>query len=162
MRGVYAGPASVRRNLNLYGEAGYKHGLLHNHMQYQPVIHVAPDGQTAQIRSRAFSIMGEAGNYSMWMGGVYENTFVKEDGIWRIKSDRVFNTYFIPYAVGFKDAVPRPPPGLTASNPPDAPPTSPFEMYPRAFLPPYHYANPVTGNAVTLPEPSKTPETANE
>jgi hypothetical protein len=160
MRGVYAGPASVRRNLNLYGEAGYKHGLLHNHMQYQPVIHVAPDGQTANIRSRAFSIMGESGNYSMWMGGVYENTFVKEDGVWKIKSDRVFNTYFIPYSVGFKDAVPRPPPGISASNPPDAPPTSPFEMYPRAFLPPYHYANPVTGNVVTLPEPNTISETA--
>jgi hypothetical protein len=152
MRGVYAGPASVRRNLNLYGEAGIHHGLLHNHMQYQPVIHVAADGQSAQMRSRAFSIMGQYETYSMWMGGVYENEYVKEDGVWKLQHDQVFNTYFVPYAVGWKDAVPRPPPGITDSNPPDAPPTHPFEMYPTAFVPPFHYAHPVTGNRVSWPQ----------
>jgi hypothetical protein len=151
MRGVYAGTASVRRNLNLYGEAGIQHGLLHNHMQYQPVIDVADDGRTAQMRSRAFSIMGQHGAYSMWMGGVYENDFVKENGVWRIKKDQVFNTFFAQYAVGWKDLVPRPPPGITETNPPDSPPTHPFEMYPSAFLPPFHYGNPVTGERVVWP-----------
>jgi hypothetical protein len=150
-RGVYVGPASVRRNLNLYGEPGIHHGLLHNHMQFQPVIHVADDRQTARVRSRAFSMMGEHGNYSMWMGGVYENQYVKEDGIWKFRWDQVFNTYFVTYPVGWKNAVPRPPPGITESNPPDLPPSVPFEMYPSAFLPPFHYPNPVTGNAVRLP-----------
>lgn len=149
MRGVYAGSASVRRNLNLYGEAGIHHGLLHNHMQYQPVIHIATNGETAKMRSRAFSIMGQYDAYSMWMGGVYENNFVKRDGVWKISTDQVFNTYFVPYALGWKDAPARPPPGISDTNPPDAPPTQPFEMYPSAFLPPYHYANPVTGNSVT-------------
>jgi hypothetical protein len=116
------------------------------------VINVAPDGQTAQLRSRAFSIMGRYGVYSMWMGGVYENTFVKEDGVWKIHTDRVFNTYFVPYALGWKSAMPRPPPGISQTNPPDSPPSSPFEMYPSAFLPPYHYANPVTGNSVRWPQ----------
>jgi hypothetical protein len=151
MRGIYVGSAGVRRNLNLYGEAGVQHGLLHNHMQFQPVITVAPDGETAKVRSRALSIMGQFGQYSMWMGGVYENDFVKEDGVWKIKRDQVFNTYFVPYAVGWRDVTPRPPPGITAANPPDLPPSLPFAMYPTAFLPPYHYNNPVTGNVATLP-----------
>lgn len=151
MRGVYVGPASVRRNLNLYGKAGVQYGLLHNHMQYQPVIHVAADGRSAEVRSRAFSIMGQYEAYSMWMGGIYENDYIKEDGIWKIQHDQVFNTYFAPYAVGWKDLAPRPPPGITESNPPDLPPTHPFEMYPRAFVAPYHYANPVTGKAVSWP-----------
>jgi hypothetical protein len=47
----------------------------------------------------------------------------------------------------------RPPPGITAANPPDLPPSLPFEMYPRPFLPPYHYPNPVTGNTVTWSPP---------
>ena len=151
MRGIYVGPASVRRNLDLYGEAGIQHGLLHNHMQYQPVIHVADDGLTAKMRSRAFSIMGQFEAYSMWMGGIYENGFVKEDGIWKIKHDQQLNTYFAPYAVGWKDLAPRPPPGITDANPPDLPPSLPFEMYPSAFLPPFHYANPVTGETVAWP-----------
>ena len=59
MRGVYVGPKSVRRNLNLYGPEDIQYGLLHNHMQFQPVINVSPDGKTARMRSRAFSIMGQ-------------------------------------------------------------------------------------------------------
>jgi hypothetical protein len=152
MRGVYAGAPSVRRNLNLYGQAtDDQFGLQHNHMQFQPVITLEPDGQSAKMRSRALSIMGNWQRNSQWMGGVYENTYVKEDGAWKIKSDQVFNTYFVPYTVGFKDVQPRPPPGITASNPPDAPPTLPFEMYPSAFLPPFHYAHPVTGRRVASP-----------
>ncbi|HJR70458.1 MAG TPA: nuclear transport factor 2 family protein [Gammaproteobacteria bacterium] len=149
MRGVYAGSASVRRNLNLYGQAtDDQFGLQHNHMQFQPVISVASDGQSALMRSRALSIMGQWERYSQWMGGVYENEYVKENGVWKIKKDQVFNTYFVPYTVGWKDVQPRPPPGITATNPPDAPPTLPFEMYPSAFLPPFHYVHPVTGQAV--------------
>jgi hypothetical protein len=151
MRGVYVGRASVRRNLNLYTEVGMQYGLLHNHMTHQQVIHVAEDGLTAKVRSRAFSIMGQHGRYAQWMGGTYENEFVKENGIWMIKRDHQINTYFAPYAVGWKELAPRPPPGITESNPPDLPPTMAFEMYPSPFLPPYHYVNPVTGHAVTWP-----------
>jgi hypothetical protein len=145
LRGVYAGKPAVRRNLNLYGQQGLDDGVLHNHMQYQPVIDVASDGQTAKMRSRAFSMMGNFGKNGTWMGGIYENTYVKRDGIWRIESDHVINTYFAPYDVGWKDLPPRDAPGITAANPPDAPPTVHFEMYPRSFLPPFHYVNPVTG-----------------
>lgn len=145
LRGVYVGKPAVRRNLNLYGQQGLDDGVLHNHMQYQPVIDVAADGLTAKMRSRAFSMMGNYGKNGTWMGGVYENTYVKRDGIWRIESDHVINTYFAPYDVGWKELPPRDAPGITGSNPPDAPPTVHFEMYPRSFLPPFHYVNPVTG-----------------
>ncbi len=145
LRGVYVGKPAVRRNLNLYGQQGLDDGVLHNHMQYQPVIDVAGDGQTAKMRSRAFSMMGNYGKNGTWMGGVYENTYVKRDGIWRIQSDHVINTYFAPYDVGWKELAARDAPGITGSNPPDAPPTVHFEMYPRSFLPPFHYLNPVTG-----------------
>jgi hypothetical protein len=144
LRGVYAGKASVRRNLDLYPPVD-----LHNHMQYQPVIHLSEDGETALMRSRALSIMGSYDQYSMWMGGIYENEFVEEDGIWKLRKDQVFNTYFVNYAEGWKNNQPRQPPGINNDNPPDAPPTLIFEMYPSAFLPPYHYPNPVTGATVT-------------
>ena len=65
-------------------------------MQFQPVITVAPDGQSAKVRSRALSIMGNWQRNSQWMGGVYENDYVKENGVWKIKRDQVFNTYFVP------------------------------------------------------------------
>lgn len=141
LRGVYRGRDSVRRNLDLYGVQGELPGQLHNHMQYQPVIHVAPDGQSALMRSRAFSMMGAYQGVGRWMGGVYENRFVKRGGVWQIAKDQVFNTYFAAYDEGWKDLEWRPAPGITESNPPDEPPTLQFEMYPRPFLPPYHWGS---------------------
>ncbi len=152
MRGVYVGRDAVRRNLNLYGEqGGEQHGLLHNHMQFQPVITLGEDGQTARIRSRAFSIMGNYGAYQQWMAGVYENTFSKIGGEWMFQTDQVFNTYFAPYDLGWRDLPMREPPGITDSNPPDLPPSHPFVLYPAPFLPPYHYPNPVTGQPSHAP-----------
>ena len=77
----------MRRNLDLYGQAGLDNGVLHNHMQFQPVISIAPDGRTANLRSRAFSMMGNFGQTGTWMGGLYENEFVKQDGVWKFKKD---------------------------------------------------------------------------
>jgi hypothetical protein len=145
-RGIYKGREGVRRNLDLYGVQDELPGTLHNHMQFQPVIHVADDGQTALMRSRAFSMMGNYGSQGRWMGGTYENLFQKRDGVWQLHKDQVINTYFAGYDEGWKDLQWRPAPGITEANPPDEPPSLYFEMYPRAYLPRYHYSNPVTSN----------------
>lgn len=145
MRGVYAGKAAVRRNLNLYGQAGLDDGVLHNHMQFQPVVHVSPDGTRANLRSRALSMMGNFERNATWMGGTYENEFVFIDGRWKFIKDQQVNTYFAPYETGWKDLAQRAPPGITASNPPDAPPSISFDLYPKNFLLPFHYPHPVTG-----------------
>lgn len=145
LRGIYRGREGVRRNLDLYGVQDELPGTLHNHMQFQPVIHVAEDGQSAQMRSRAFSMMGNYGGVGRWMGGTYENTFVKRDGVWQILKDQVINTWFATYDEGWKDLQLRPAPGISETNPPDAPPSLYFEMYPSPYLPAFHYPNPVTG-----------------
>jgi hypothetical protein len=145
MRGIYVGRPAVRRNLDLYGQAGLDQGVLHNHMQFQMVIHVAADGRSARLRSRAFSMMGNFERNAMWMGGIYENAFVKIGDRWLFQHDRVVNTYFTAYETGWRDLAQRAPPGISASNPPDRPPTASFDMYPQNYLVPFHYANPVTG-----------------
>lgn len=151
LRGTYVGHDSIRRSLNLYGEPGVHEGNLHNHMQFQPVIDVSPDGKTARVRARALSMMGNYEKSGMWMGGIYENQFVKENGVWKFQHDQVFNTYFTPFDQGWKDLQPRPPPGISTTNPPDRPPSVQFEMYPKATIwPPYHYPNPVTGQRVSI------------
>jgi hypothetical protein len=151
LRGVYAGKPSIRRSLNLYGEQGLDRGILHNHMQFQPVIDVAADGTSAKLRSRAFSMMGNAGKSGTWMGGIYENEFVKVNGVWKFRRDQQINTYFAPYDVGWQELGPRPAPGISAGNPPDRPPSLPFVMYPKSFVPPFHYVNPATGRAAMIP-----------
>jgi hypothetical protein len=155
LRGVYVGHARIRQSMNFYGlVTDPQFGLQHNHMQFQPVITLAPDGESAKMRSRAFSIMGQYERYAQWMGGVYENDYVKENGVWKLKRDQQLNTYFVPYALGWRDAQPRPPPGMSQTVPPDQLPTIPFEMYPSAFLPPFHYPHPVTGRRVEWTPPA--------
>ena len=90
-------------------------------------------------------MMGSFGNQGRFMGGTYENIYVKHDGQWMMFKDQQINTYFAGTDDGWINLTRSAPPGITASNPPDEPPSMEFEMYPKAFLPPYHYDNPVTG-----------------
>jgi len=82
---------------------------------------------------------------------VYENTFVKRQGVWMFKSLHFYPTFIADYDKGWgQDAQPVP----TASKvlPPDRPPTEVYAIYPSAHVPPYHYPNPVTGELAHYPK----------
>jgi len=149
-RGVYVGKQRVRDNLNLYGEPGVHHGVLHNHIQLQPVIHVSADGKTAHARARALSMLGTYGRVGVWGGSLYENEYVKENGVWKFKHDHLYTTMFTTYDEGWA-AAPRAAPGISKDNPPDLPPSIVYEAYPKTFIPPFHYPNPVTGTVIVTP-----------
>jgi hypothetical protein len=149
-RGVYVGRKRARDSLNLYGESGVHHGVLHNHIQLQPVIHIAADGKTAHMRSRALSMLGTYGRVGVWGGSVYENEYVKENGRWKFKHDHLYTTMFTTYNEGWA-AAPRAAPGVSKDNPPDLPPSIVYEAFPKTFIPPFHYPHPVTGAEVRAP-----------
>jgi hypothetical protein len=136
-RGIYAGKKSIRRAWELFGPQDIKRNRLHNHIQLQPVIDVAPDGQRAWARSRALSQVGAYGGAGIWGDGVYENEFVKEKGIWKFKKDHVFTTFFAPYDPGWAMA-PRSIPKISDKIPPDRPPSVIYEGFPEVYIPPFH------------------------
>jgi hypothetical protein len=143
-RGVFAGKPRILQYLTWLAPKGLVHGLLLNHIQLQPIITVAPDGDTAKGRWRFLAEVGEYGKSSRWGTGTYENEYVKQNGVWKIKALHGYFRMYTDYAEGWgKSAVPntRPEKGL----PPDRPPTVKYETYPATFIPPYHYPNPVTG-----------------
>ncbi len=151
LMGVYVGKARVREFLDLLGPAGIGDGELNDHVQLQVVVDVAADGRTAKARSRELNMTGVHGSHGEWSEGVYENTFVKENDVWKLKDLRYFPTFITDYDQGWaKDAKPVP----TASTvlPPDRPPTSTYAIYPQAHIPPYHYDNPVSGLPPRYPE----------
>ena len=89
-------------------------------------------------------------SHGEWSEGIYENTFVKEDGVWKIKALRYFPTFITDYDKGWaKDA--QPVPTASAELPPDRPPTSVYAIYPKAHIPPFHYDNPVSGRRRAIP-----------
>jgi hypothetical protein len=121
LRGVYVGRQNIRRALELFGPNGIQPGTLHNHMQLQPVIHVAADGRRAWARSRALSQLGSYQGTSLWHGGVYESEFVKIGGVWKFRRDHIYTTYFADYQRGCAFGA-RAAPEPSEAIPPDAPP----------------------------------------
>jgi hypothetical protein len=150
-RGVYYGKQGVRRAVELFGPQNIEQNHLHNHIQMQPVITVAPDGRRAWVRSRALSMLGTFNGIGVWGDGVYENEMVKENGVWRFRVDHVYTTFFAPYEPGWGTGA-RGTPKASPKIPPDAPPTEVYESFPEVFIPKFHFHNPVTGGD-TVVEP---------
>jgi hypothetical protein len=141
-RGLFKGQDRIRTYLHALGE--YKYGTLYNHMQLQPVIHIAPDGNSAQARWRAFIQVAHLGKEARWGEATYENEYVKQDGIWRIAKLHGFITYYVEFDKGWnKGGVVLP--AKLGTLEPDAPPTVKYGAFPEVFVPPYHYKNPVSG-----------------
>jgi acetyl esterase/lipase len=149
-QGVYVGRKRVREFLGSLGRHGLTDGWLNEHIQLQIIATVAPDGRTARARSRQLRMTGRYQGTATWEEGIYENTFVKQDGVWKIRSVHYFPTFITDYDKGWaKDA--RPAPGANTALPPDRPPTQVYAIYPKAHVPPFHYRNPVTGSAPRYP-----------
>lgn len=142
--GVFIGRDRVTELYRRLLGNGLREGQLNNHIIMQSVVHVAPDGETAKGRWRALIMLGEHGRSATWSEGPYENEYVKENGTWRISKLHWYMTFTAPYSPGWHLA-PQPMPGPLEDLPPDAPPTQRYEAYPSAFLPPFHFDNPVSG-----------------
>jgi hypothetical protein len=137
-RGVYVGRKSVMHAWELFGPQNIERNHLHNHIQMQPVIHVDPDGQRAWVRSRALSQLGTFGSSGIWGDSVYENELVKEEGVWKIKRDHLYTTFFAPYDVGWSMGA-RPAPKASDKIPPDRPPSEIYESFPEVYIPPFNF-----------------------
>jgi hypothetical protein len=141
-RGLFEGQDRIRTYLHALGKLEY--GTLFNHMQLQPVIHIAQDGLSAQARWRAFIQVGHLGKEARWGEATYENAYVKEGGTWKIRKLHGFITYYVEFDKGWNKGGVALPQKLGDLDP-DAPPTVKYGAFPDVFVPPYHYKNPVSG-----------------
>jgi hypothetical protein len=139
-RGIFVGRKRVLEYLQVgLGTERPVEGRLINHMQFQPIVTVSEDGKTAKLRMKAL-VMSSGG----WGDVIYENSYVKEDGIWKIASIRA---PFVMYsgADGWaKVTTPNTRPE-SFPPPPDRMPTEVYLTYPSQYIVPFHYPNPVTG-----------------
>ncbi|HSW06547.1 nuclear transport factor 2 family protein [Aquabacterium sp.] len=149
-RGRYEGREAIRSFLLEVlgqGRAGLNRNEFINHMQLQGVISVDPDGLHAQGRFRAL-IQGsppQGGSTLLLAEGVYENTYVKQGGQWRIARLWWVPTFYVRLpgydSVAF-DSGP-----ASAALPPQAASAPVCEALGRRF-PPFHYRHPATGAEV--------------
>ena len=149
-RGVFLGKERVYEYMRVgLGTVGPKPGILYDHQQFQSVITLGEDGNTAQNRSIAF-VMSSGG----WGHVYYENDYVKEDGIWKFANlHGPFNMY-AGYNIGWLDNTTLNTFPEKFDPPPDLPPTTIYLTYPNYYVEPYHYPNPVTGKPMPPPDPA--------
>lgn len=165
--GIYRGKAGVRR---LYIERfrtnftdnhnGPRYGWLLDHPQMQMIVDVAADRKTAQVRGRSMMQAGlhetaKGQTRQWWEGGLYENEYVREDGIWKIKALRYFPFWhgafetgwakgpidFIPMASKLYPEDPLGPDALIEPRP---------RLWPATDIVPFHYTHPVTGKPIKI------------
>lgn len=175
MGGIYKGPEGIHRlfigklgsaftggkNRPMYGRMG-------EHIMLQEVVTVAEDGMSAKVRLRHLL---KAGNHEsakqpgpilggvqldQWIeGGIYENEFVKEDGLWKFSLIDYQIEYFANAESGWAHTPLDYQPWYKATFPDD--PYGPDELmtqiphlWPDRVVVAFHYPNPVTGLPVAV------------
>ena len=151
--GVYVGKARIREYLQrLNGwQEGLIYGQLNEWMQFQPAVLIARDGRSATARWRDHAMLGQYKKHAEWRDGIYENTYLKDGGIWKIRSLHLYVNFVAPYEKGWARL--KPGEGLAQSAaskafPPDRPPTVRYSSFPAPYVPPFQAPNPVTGKPV--------------
>jgi len=149
--GVYVGKDSIRDYLYSLsgGQQGPLEGVLNNHLQLQPIVTLSDDGRTASGRWRAWVLTGVsgAGSGGNWGEGPYENTYIKEGGVWKIQSIRWYGTFLAPYEGGWLNVDPADLRALTDGRgvTPDRPQSDDYTPLPAVYVPPFHFENPGRG-----------------
>jgi SnoaL-like protein len=166
MGGAFKGRPGLRR---LYcerfrrnftgGHNGPVYGFLLDHLQLQDIVDVAPDRASARGRFRCFM---QAGSHESkkdapahmpsqwWEGGIYENEYVRENGVWQIRVLNYTAVYHGLYESGWAHTPPRFVPFFSETFPanpvgPDALVEPRPVIWPDTSVVPFHYAHPVTG-----------------
>ena len=157
-RGVFVGKARVLQYLKFLGEP--QHGKLYDHTQMEPIVTVAPDGNTAQGRWRALIFGADTEKRMDFLGdAIYENEYRKEGGVWKISKLHAIFILYTDFARGWGQTFW----ALTAPEvdlPPDRKPSARYEIYPGYTFVPYHYANPGTAPLPVLPPVAPIPAAA--
>ena len=133
LRGVYKGRERVRAYMHHLGDLK-PYGTL-----FKPLaaaargVHIDPDGLHAHGRFRAYMQVGLLEKRAQWGDAIYENEYVKENGVWKIKKLHAYFTYYVNYYKGWDQGGDPPPPPLK-----DLPPDEPHDFRLQA-LPRRHY-----------------------
>jgi SnoaL-like domain len=116
------------------GRLGLADGRIYPHISMQPVVTLAADGQSGKGRWHIMAMLGGYERSASWAGGVYENEYMRENGVWKFKDVR----YLPQYSGRYED------PGWTATNQPT----------------PFHFDAARVGKPILdLPEPPRAPTT---
>ena len=146
--GVFDGPTGVRKALERMGPAGLTDGVLNDRLQFDTVVSIAPSGVEAHVRGIELGLLGEtARKQAHWEVNIYDNRFVKEDGVWKVREMRVFPLFRSEYSQGWGKSRLGQPDGAAPDHPLPAADAGEQDR----LLPAFVSVNPGTGKPVALP-----------
>ena len=151
--GLYKGFEAVKNSFNFaahytaYGGVKTPPGeFLHVLMPLNGIVDLDANGKTAKGRWYGFGLIAQRRQgqlRAIISCGIWENEYIKEDGIWKILKLFWSNIFSSPLEDGWvKTPYFGNPPHR--ENPLPGPNTH-FATYPSGYIFPYHYKNPVTG-----------------
>lgn len=85
------------------GKQGLPPGGLHTQLLFRPLINVSADGRTAKGRWWEWSVLGRYGGNAEWAGGIYENEYVLENGVWKLGRVHYHPMIAGPYETGWRN-----------------------------------------------------------
>jgi hypothetical protein len=148
--GVYVGRKRIRDSLLLTGPQGLREGQLNDHLQFEPIVDVAPDGRTAQGRVFELAFVGGGGQPGRIVQNVQENEYERRGGVWMIRSAHHYTILVTDYDQGWaKSALPAR--AVSTTLPPDRPPSVVYDVYPKVFTPPFHSTGTVPAASASPP-----------
>ena len=166
LSGVYRGHDSLRRLYGGFlrqaytnGREGPVYGFIADHLLMQDVITIAPDGQSARGRHRAYLQLGSHESrpdktplpQQIYEAGLYENEYVREDGVWKIRRLEYALQWQADYLKGWARTRTNLPPALECYPQdklgPDYRLDETRAVWPARSALPFHFVNPVTGRS---------------
>lgn len=149
------------------GRNGPVHGFLLDHLQAQDIVDYVPNTNPPKAKARFRALMSAGTHESMgdketlprglrqwWEGGLYENEYIKEDGIWKIFRLRYYPFWHGLFDKGWQftpeDYVPPFEKTTSTGDPmgPDELLKNDERLWPDTRVVPFHYPHPVTGKQV--------------
>ena len=89
--------------LEVFGDGveGLAPGGLHTQLVMRPLVNVSEDGRTAKGRWWEWSLTGRFGGDADWAGGIFENEYINDGGIWKIARMHYHPMLAGPYETGW-------------------------------------------------------------
>ena len=148
--GIYGGAQGVRKAHERMGPAGLTHGVLNDRLQFDTVVSIAPGRREAYVRGIEMGLLGEADKGEAWWEvSVYNNRFVKESGIWKVREMRVFPLFRSEYRKGWGKS--RIVETLSGALTPDRPLPAAETGGQDRLVPAFVSVHPVTGKQIAPP-----------
>ena len=148
--GLYQGTKGIRRALEMAGPQSLRRGELNNHVQFSVTVTVSADGREAHARGVDLGILGDVdhGEMAQWSLATFDNRFIKQGGVWKIREMRLFPVMKTDFYQGWAksrivDTAP-------ASDKPL--PAADSVKGNVILIPAFFDANPVTGKTITAPK----------